>query len=235
MATNLGWFSVRSDEDLVPVLKRLRQRAAKDDMPEGFRIAAPKAPAKPTGLEAFKALFTKTSPEPVFTSTMLLGWQFHAAPLWAQAVSQELGCVAISFFVFEDTWNYAIFDSGNEVAAMEVYALPEPVLHGDVERAASLFGVDTSLFRRYEDALHAALVEADQGEDEPTPFPGDEYAPHDEWAHVDFARRLGNIPYPEEGVEFRWDEDAPPVDNAAWLGLPPRLPSPTEPPIATTV
>ncbi|WP_394841787.1 hypothetical protein LZC95_32510 [Pendulispora brunnea] len=228
MATNIGWFAVRTGADLVPVLKKLRQRAAKDDIPDGFRIAAGEEPAKPTGLEAFKAFFKRASPTPVFTSAMLIGWTFAAAPQWAQAVSQELGCVAVSFFVFEGTWNYAIFDSGVEVAAMEVYSLPRPVLYGDIERAASLLGVDTALFRRYEDALQSAVVEgdADDGAEEPSPFPGDEYPPHDEWAHVDFARRLGDIPYPGEGLEFHWDEGAPPVNNASWVGLPARLPTP---------
>ncbi len=164
----------------------------------------------------------------------MLGWEFHAVSSWAQAVSQELKCVAVSFFVFDGTWNYSIFDSGEELAAMAVYSLPEPTLYGDVERAASLFGVEPDLFRRYETAFKSAVIEDGEGDDGegPPPFPGDKYSPDDEWAHIDFARRLGGISYPDpgEGTEFRWDEATAPVNNTSWMGLPARLPMPAGPP-----
>jgi hypothetical protein len=192
------------------------------------------AAEKPGALGTLKGLFKKAPPVPVFTSAVMLGWEFHAVSSWAQAVSQELKCVAVSFFVFDGTWNYSIFDSGEELAAMAVYSLPEPTLYGDVERAASLFGVEPDLFRRYETAFKSAVIEDGEGDDGegPPPFPGDKYSPDDEWAHIDFARRLGGISYPDpgEGTEFRWDEAAAPVNNTSWMGLPARLPMPAGPP-----
>ncbi len=216
MAIKLGWFAVRSTKDLMPVLSAMRRRAKPDDIPDGVCVG-------PTG--------------DGFQSVLLLGWQFHAAPSWAQAMSQELDCLAVSFFVFEGTWNYAIFTGGHEVAAMEVYSLRRPLLYGDVDRAAALFAVEPDLFRRYEAALQSAVVEDDEDdfdedeeddEDEPPPFPGDEFAPHDEWAHLDFARRLGGLEYPEGpgAVEVRWEDGVRDNGNTEWIGLPPRLPMP---------
>jgi hypothetical protein len=173
VAIKLGWFAVRTEADLIPVLQKVRSRAANGDVPEGFRVARCVAAEKPSALGTLKGLFKKAPPVPVFTGAVMLGWEFHAVSSWAQAVSQELKCVAVSFFVFDGTWNYSIFDCGEELAAMAVYSLPEPTLYGNVERAASLFGVEPDLFRRYEAAFKSAVIEDGEEDDgEGPPFPG---------------------------------------------------------------
>lgn len=84
-------------------------------------------------------------------------------------------------------------------------------------------GVDDSIFGRYEQAWRDERDE---------PFPGDEFAPTNEWGHVDFARRLG-LHYPDQpdaGQPVTPSQDEISSAQAEWQGLPKRLDAPEPPP-----
>jgi hypothetical protein len=134
-----------------------------------------------------------------------------------------MGAPAVAFWIMEGGWSYWVFDNGNEVVAQEHYTLPLPAVYGDVARGGKLLGVDESIFGRYEQAWRDERSE---------PFPGDEFAPTDEWGHVDFARRLG-LHYPDKpdaGQPVTPSQEEISSAQSAWQGLPKRLDPPQPPP-----
>lgn len=220
MALELGWFAVRNVEAaaLVPVLERSKECVPIKDRPSGFRIVDPPAPRA----SLVDSLLRRPAPAP-YASVMLAGWMFAVAPVWAEAVSKELGEVVVSFVVFGGTWSYVVFDRGERLLTMD-WGEELPTLSGDVSKAAAVLGVDQDLFERYrrEIELVCKLCEVDEEDSEAVraaeealgrlrPFRGDKYRPSDEWAHVDFAKRLGRIGYPEPGtgIEMDWARPLP--------------------------
>jgi hypothetical protein len=222
MAICLGWFGVR-DAPCSRVIEELRSACAianREDIPEVFRVLEQARP--PKGL----AFWRKQSP----TWTLVLlegtGSQYavpaHAAPAWAQALSLRLSRPTMSFLLLEGGWSYAVFENGQEVVAQESYALPTPEVYGDRKRGGEVLGIDPALFDKYEQALN-------EGRDEP--FPGDKFAPTDEWRHTDFARQVGLV-YPDDPSGGTAYSPSPSeVQNAGteWKGLPARLQAPKPP------
>jgi hypothetical protein len=225
VAICLGWFGVR-EASAHRVIEELRAACAianREDIPEIFRVFEQAPPAR--GL----AFWRKQAP--MWTLVLLegSGSQYavpaHSAPMWAQALSLRLSRPrpTISFFLLEGGWSYAVFDSGNEVVAQESYTLPVPEVYGDRKRGAEVLGIDSPLFDKYEQALK-------EGREEP--FPGDEFAPTDEWGHTDFARHVGLF-YPDDpsgGAVYTPSATEIQSAGAAWKGLPARLEAPEPPP-----
>jgi hypothetical protein len=223
MAICLGWFGV-GDTPGSRVVEELRAAcsiANREDIPEVFRVL--QQDRRPTGL-AFRREPSKT-----WTLVLLEGAasQYavpaHAAPSWAQALSLRLSRPTVSFFLLEGGWSYAVFENGREVVAQESYALPTPEVYGDRKRGGEVLGIDPALFDKYEQALK-------EGREEP--FPGDEFAPTDEWGHTDFARHIGLV-YPDDPSGGSvYSPSAAERLNAGteWRGLPARLQAPEPPP-----
>lgn len=232
MATKLGWFAVRNTEatSLVPVLERLKEQIAIEARPNGFSIIdAP--PPRPRLVDATSP---RSTPAP-FATVMPHGWTFTTTPVWAEAVSKELEDIAISFVVFGGTWSYAIFDRGERLLEMD-WTKDLPVLQGDAAKAARALEVDEGLFERYRaeiELVRRIELAVDEDDDEAVevalaaierrrPFRGDTRHPSDEWAHLDFSRRLGRISEPAKGVEIDWSRPLPAPsarDEEAVLGV----------------
>jgi len=223
VATCLGWFGVR-DATGARVMEELRaacSMASRDDIPQVFRVF--EQPSRPKGL----AFWRKQRPS--WTLVLLDGAESqyavpaHAAPSWAQAVSLRLERPTVSFFLLEGGYSYAVFDSGREVVAQESYTLPSPQVYGDRSRGAQVLGIEPALFDKYERALQ-------EGQEEP--FPGDEFAPTDEWVHTDFARHFGLL-YPDDpsgGTPYSPSAADRQKAGTEWTGLPARLDVPEPPP-----
>jgi hypothetical protein len=222
MAISLGWFGIRdvSAKAAESALRATMAMAKREEIPEYFRIFEPPSTARTLAFWR-----PKRSP---WTVVVLggTGSQYqvpaHSAPMWAQAVSQQMRAVAISFVLLEGGWSYAVFDGGSEIVAQESYALPKPQVYGDRARGALVLRCEPTLFDRYE----AALVE-----ERPVPLAGDQYAPTDEWSHLDFARHLGLV-YPDEksGTIFSPSRSEREQSGSEWRGLPTRLAMPNSPP-----
>jgi hypothetical protein len=233
MALSLGWFAVKNVEIavLVPALEGLKERVPASRWPSGFHLCdAP--PPRPSLVDLLRR--AATSP---YASVMPAGWAFAEAPLWAEAVSKELGAVAVSFIVHGGAWSYVVFNCGERLLAMELEN-EAAVLSGDVSKAAAVLGVDQELFDQYRSEIERAskifsgvdeddfdaLTAAEDAYARLRPFRGDKYHPSDEWAHLDFAKRLGRIELPGAGagIEIDWAAPLPalsPRDIEAPLGV----------------
>ena len=209
----LGWFAVRNCAR--PELTRLLKRLAS---------VAP-ASAVPTDvlLREFDEWTTANIGGP--------GTEYAFAARWAQLVSREIGNSALSFFVFEGTWDWALFDDGKHVAGMDGHTETATFLYGDLKRAARILGVPVTLLKKYcltwpfsggaesdEEEEAELLAEMDESV---KAFPDDEHAPWDEWGHVDFARRLGfDYPGPENSKKLRISRDLCTNTTKKWPALP---------------
>lgn len=209
MPVKLGWVAVRvsATQVVLDALREVCTVAKKEDIPVDFRVFDPPRTSK--------LAFWKKTHTPWVVA--LLGSHHYSAIEWAQALSVHLNVPAVGFFVSEGGWSYSIFDGGSEVVALEHLSAPPPVLVGDRARASSLLDVDVALIERYVNAW---------GEEHLKPFPGDEFLPTNEWAHIDFARHLGII-YPndpqQQGKLFAPGPEMRMRAPEAWQGLPKRL------------
>lgn len=211
MGLKLGWLAVRGVEAaaLVPVLERAKAQVRVEDRPAGFRVVDAPVP-RPSMIDS---LLGRPAPAP-FASALLTGPTFDSAAVWAEAVSEELGALAISFVVLDGTWSYIIYDRGERVLSMSLEKVP--TLSGDVAKAAALLGVEEGLFERYRSEIELASELSHDNTvaavyERLSPLRGDEHHPSAEWGHLDFAKRLGRIAYPEPGtgVEIDWSRPLP--------------------------
>ena len=208
----LGWFSVR-DIGLPALVTELRSKAAslpREAVPDEF-------------------LVTESGR---WASANLGGWELAYVHDWAQAVSKTRLAVVLSFRATEGLWEWRLFASGENVAGMEPRAAGRVFLFGDLRAAGSLLSVDAELFKSYcrtyyvpepVQGLIAQLLGRDLGSSLRA-FPGDTHSPYEEWAQVDFARRLG-IEYPDRGAakELSVQTEKRQATPRQWPSLPPRL------------
>lgn len=212
MPVKLGWVAVRQSttDAVLGALREVCAVAKREDIPTDFRVFDPPRTSK--------LAFWKKTHTPWVVA--LLGSHHYSAIEWAQALSVHLKVQTVGFFVSAGGWSYSVFDVGSEVIAFEHLSSPPPVLVGDVARASALLDVDRVLIERYEQAWHAGP------EAHTKPFPGDEFLPTNEWAHVDFARHLGII-YPndpqQQGKVFVPGPELRARSPEEWQGLPKRL------------
>lgn len=121
---------------------------------------------------------------------------------WASQMSSRLKTAALSFWVFEGSWSWKLFNGDGVAAAMDAHGSEVPALSGDLGVASRLLGMTEETIRRYATAEVEASFRA---------APGDTLPPWDEWAHVNFAQRAG-IEYPEVDDDERFffrEEDRP--------------------------
>ncbi len=215
MGVKLGWVAVRvnTTEVVKNALGEICKMAKREDIPSDFRVFDPP--------RASKLAFWKKTQLP--WTAALLGSAEYSAIEWAQALSTHLNVPTVAFYVGDGGWSYAVFDGGVELIALEHLAVPPATLVGDRARASALLDVDVAIIERYEQAWKDGRT---------TPFPGDEFVPTNEWAHIDFARHLGII-YPNDPQQqgtvivptVLQRESAP----ATWQGLSKRLAVPEQP------
>ncbi len=198
MSMKLGWFAIQaSREEAVAALSAATKDAPSDAVPSSF------------GIDSFGD----------WTSFSIPGWELGHVFHWAQAVGFHASAqrpspvTTVAFFVLEGTWSWSVHSGGEHIAAMESFPHPHPVLLGDLERAALLLSVPSSLLRAYcvgypfgdVDEESASDEELDRIDDAMASLEDfrvnndDEFPPWDEYGYVDFARHIGvNEPMGEE-------------------------------------
>lgn len=169
-----------------------------------------------------------------WTCYVIEGDEYAYAPDWCQAISVQTGCLGVSVFVFEGNWDFNVFHRGEHIAGREAYVSPNPVLWGDLDKAAKLLNVSADLFRNYcvspvaglseKECDDELLEELEEKFDGYRAYPGDEFEPWDEWGFCDFTKKLG-FDYPDPGdrtrITIRFDGVA--RDGTEWRALPRRL------------
>src|SRR5678815_5773273 len=89
-----------------------------------------------------------------------VGWEFGAAPLWAQALSRDLDGVTVALLQWGSHWSFSAFAAGHEVFGCEGLFFAEPQTYGDASRASQLLEVSEVTLARSATAPLGSLIEA---------------------------------------------------------------------------